>query len=84
MPGFWMARYYFHIRDEGLFIEDDEGADYADLKAVHQEALLSARELISHAALMGNNIPTRTFEITDEQGRIVLTAPFAGAVVRGS
>ena len=38
-------RYYFDIRDNGTFIEDDLGLEFADLDAVKTQAALSLAEL---------------------------------------
>lgn len=38
-------RYFFDTRDNGTFIEDDLGIDFADLDAVKKQAALSLAEL---------------------------------------
>jgi hypothetical protein len=38
-------RYFFDTRDNGTFIEDDVGAEFADLDAVRTMAALSLAEL---------------------------------------
>jgi hypothetical protein len=43
-----MARFYFHFAN-GQTILDDLGTDLADLEAVRQEALATARELMFDA-----------------------------------
>jgi hypothetical protein len=40
-----MPTYYFHIRDGKTLIIDDDGQELADLEAVTNEALRSARDL---------------------------------------
>jgi hypothetical protein len=45
-----MPRYYFNVRQNKFLLKDDEGADLADLNAVREEAVASAREILSEAA----------------------------------
>jgi len=40
-----VPRYYFHIRDGDTLVFDDDGCELADLEAIRNEALQSARDL---------------------------------------
>lgn len=40
-----MPLYYFDTRDDDMFVQDDIGTDYPDLKAVKVEAARSLTEL---------------------------------------
>jgi hypothetical protein len=48
----WM-RYFFDTRDNGTFIEDDVGIDFADLDDVKRQAAVSLAEL-AHEVLPGS------------------------------
>ena len=68
-----MARYYFHIRDERVFIPDDEGLDLLDMHAARIEARLSARDL--GMAEIGKSClgDRRAIEISDRSGKVLET-----------
>jgi hypothetical protein len=40
-----VTRYFFDTRDNGSFIEDDEGIELCDLEAVKRQAAISLTEL---------------------------------------
>lgn len=46
-----MPRYFFNIVDDDRTIVDSQGVELADLDEVHQEAVTSARELMSESVL---------------------------------
>jgi hypothetical protein len=49
-----MPRYFFHLRDGATLLPDDgEGQEFASLKAARREAIESARQILSEAALSG-------------------------------
>jgi Domain of unknown function (DUF6894) len=48
-----MPRYFFNIVDDDRTIVDSQGVELADLDEVRQEAVTSARELISENVLRG-------------------------------
>jgi hypothetical protein len=39
-----MPRFHFHIKDNGRFIQDEEGQVFADKDAVRREALETVRQ----------------------------------------
>jgi hypothetical protein len=74
-------RYFFHLRENGQYIADEEGLDLPDLRAVESAARTSARSVIAAEAMAGH-IPLRaTIEVNDEHGRRVLELPFRDAVL---
>ena len=75
-----MPRYYFHIQDGTGRIVDDEGSEHADLDAARDEAVESARELMSQAALVGRDANHRVFHIAAENGMTLLELPFRDAI----
>ena len=75
-----MSRYYLHLRNEGEFIKDLEGADFPDVEAAKVEAVRSARE-IPEEIWSGSPVHLRdSVEVADSEGRTVLTVPFSDAV----
>ena len=74
-----MPRYFFHIKDEATIL-DQEGIELADLKAVRNEAIQTARQSMSERILDGHAPNGRTFIVTDEQGQVVLNFPFKLAI----
>jgi hypothetical protein len=76
-----MARYFFHLRDgDNLLADDGEGQEFPNLEAVRLEAIESARDILSEAALSGTAGSLRQqIEVTDESGRTVLTMPIGHA-----
>jgi hypothetical protein len=71
-----MPRYYFNIRQGKFLLADEEGEEFANLDAAHQEAVASAREILSEAAFSGQAASLdREIEVADEAGKTVLINP---------
>jgi len=66
-----MPRYFFHLRNPDLWLEDCEGRDLPDLHAALKETQKANRSL--PAALDG--VHGLEFEITDSQGFTRLRVP---------
>jgi hypothetical protein len=64
-----MARYYFHLRNGGELVIDDEGVDLPDLSAAKREAMQAARELLAEAIRAGKTRVPEAYVIADEAGR---------------
>ena len=71
-----MPRYFFHIQGPEGPIWDNEGSELADLNAVRDEALTSARELMSDQVKMGSAPDGHEFFITDETKNVLMRVPF--------
>ena len=75
-----MPRYFFHFRNQDGLKEDYEGEELADLAAVKEAAIASAKEIIADGLLGGEAVLTGySFEICDEAGVLLLTFPFSEA-----
>lgn len=73
-------RYYFHLRESGDYVVDEEGLDLPDMAGVVAAATLAARSVIAGEAIAGK-VPLRSvIEVDDESGERVLTLPFREAV----
>lgn len=75
-----MARYFFHLREPGAYIRDDEGAELADLEAAHAYALESVWDIISMEARRGVIPLSHVMEIADTAGNVVETISYVDAV----
>ena len=57
-----------------------EGEDFASLKKAREDALFCAKQMIAESLRAGAPIDTelnKVFEVTDGEGQIVATVPFA-------
>ena len=77
-----MTRFFFHIRDGSVFIEDPDGTELDDLDAARDEALASARDLVAARVKAGLVVDGRHFEITNEAGEILADVPLTSALLR--
>ncbi len=80
-----MPIYYFHLvgKDRAgneTRVEDPEGTNCADLSGVREEAVANARELMANAIRQGHDISSRSIEVRDADGKIVLILPFHQAI----
>lgn len=73
-----MSLFFFHIRTGGHLDEDTIGVDLPDLDAVRGEAVAAMGDMFRDAALTGKPMVGEAFEVTDEDGRLVLTVPLDG------
>jgi hypothetical protein len=76
-----MPRYWFNVRDgNDLLLDDAEGCQLPNLKAVRRDAVLAARQILCAAALTGVAASLRVqIEVVDEAGRTVLIMPVGHA-----
>lgn len=73
-----MPRYHFNIvSDQGPIATDPEGQELPSIEDARQLALGDIHEIVHKPKTYGNNWDRRSFDITDEDGRSVLTVPFA-------
>jgi hypothetical protein len=76
-----MSHYFLRLRDGDTLLPDDgEGQEFANMEAVRLEAIESAREILSEAALSGKAGSLRQqIEVSDEAGQTILTIPVGHA-----
>ena len=74
-----MPRYFTHLRDKELLLEDIVGQEFLSLADAREEAILAARELMAAGVIAGKRPSNNKFEITDDAGRTVLVVPFEHA-----
>jgi len=78
-----VPRYFLHTRYkdgvDGLAV-DEEGDELPDPALLREHVRNTARDLLSHSRITGVNWSDCAFEVTDEDGQLVLTFPFTEAV----
>lgn len=76
-----MPRFYLHLRMGDALVEDPDGAEFASVAAARAEAIAAAREFMSERVRRGK-LPdlNSCFEITEEDGRVVLMVEFHEAL----
>ena len=81
-----MARYFLHLRDGSDELLDPDGMELADMDAVRDPVLTSARDTIAGDVHQGNLDFGYRIEAEDDSGRVVHTLHFKDAVriVRGA
>jgi hypothetical protein len=77
-----MPRFYFNILSEAGSLDDWEGTELGDLDAARIEAVRDARALMSSAVMLGYDGASRSVEIRNETGDILLVLPFSETVKR--
>ena len=75
-----MPRYFFHVRQDKDFVEDSEGVECTDSGHAKAEAIEGACDLMAEHILKGLDVSDWSYEIVDEDGRLVMTVPFAEAI----
>ena len=75
-----MVRYFFHLREPGFYVRDEEGAELADLDAAHAHALENVRDIISMEVRRGVIPLSHVMEIADTAGNVVRTISYVEAV----
>ena len=78
-----MTRYFFHIRDGDILIEDPDGADFQNVAEARAEAILSARDLLAERLRTGGILDGQTIEITTSDGLVVAVVPLKDAINNG-
>jgi hypothetical protein len=77
--GAGMPRFYLHLRRGREVEHDREGSEFASLQDAEREALKAAAKV--WAIMPATADPNRfALEITDDDGRAVLTVPFSEAL----
>jgi len=67
-----MARFYFHVKGDGVLITDDEGLDLPGMSEASRTALETARELLAEAVKFGKPTIPEAVVVADEGGRPLL------------
>jgi hypothetical protein len=68
-----MPKFYFHFRESGRTVADEEGSEFSDLDAARDEAIQTARDLLSQAIRFGTTDVPDALVITDRAGQTLDT-----------
>ena len=72
-----MPMYFFHIKENGDVLYDDEGSDHPDLDAAREEAIEGIRQIISDAVLTGSPLGLdREMHVVDDARNTQLKVMF--------
>jgi hypothetical protein len=71
-----MARFYFHLKGDGVLVTDDEGLDLPSTSEATKIALASARELLADAIKFGKTQIPEAIIVADAAGQPMLEVPF--------
>lgn len=70
-----MPRYYFNFREDNQSVIDQFGREFPGDGAARQEALLTARDVMTGIRLGIRPYGGWTLEVRDERGRLVHAVP---------
>jgi hypothetical protein len=75
-----MARYYFHIHQNGRLFKDTEGSELDSLEKVRAEAMYALPEIAKDEVPQDGDRQAFAVLVTDEQGKPIYSATltFAG------
>lgn len=76
-----MPLYFFHIKENGDVLYDDEGSDHPDLDAAREEANEGIRQIISDAVRTGSPLRLdREMHVDDDARHTLLKIMFREVV----
>ena len=75
-----MRRYFFHIREGGSLVRDEEGIQLVDDASARAEALRGARSLLSAAVCEGRLPLDHAIVVADEAGAVLFELSYREAV----
>lgn len=71
-----MKRYYFHIRDEGGTVLDEEGEEHRSLEEARQSAVDAIKELAAARIRTGKVIGNTFLDVCDETDAVLKSISF--------
>jgi hypothetical protein len=77
-----MPLFYFHLKVGRDLQPDDIGLDLTSLEVAYLEAFKAAQEMWADLLAKREDPTIRSFEITDETGRELMTVPFSEVLDR--
>jgi hypothetical protein len=75
-----MGLYYFHLLEGDDVLLDPDGCPLPDLAAARDQALRTARALLSADVLEGRLSLDLRLDVADESGAVIHSLPFADAL----
>jgi hypothetical protein len=77
-----MKRYFFHTRQSGQMVRDEEGDEFADVEEARKSAISSVRELVAARIKSGLMVSDEQMEVCDEAHVLQFTVTFHDVVQR--
>jgi hypothetical protein len=78
-----VPKFFLDQVHKGECIPDAEGAEFPDLQALKDEAVVAAREIMAERLVNGDALDHSRFVVKDDKGQIVLVMPFKDALPDG-
>ena len=76
-----MPLFFFHIKENGEILHDEEGSDYPDLQAARDGSIEGIRQIVSDAVLIGGPLRLdREMHLEDDAGDTLLKLMFREVV----
>lgn len=76
-----MTRYYLHLRNfKGDLLEDEEGAEFANLAGAVQDAIFTMKDFVAAAIRQGDEPPFEAIIVSDERGTSLAAVPLIAAL----
>ena len=68
------SRFYYEVRDGDRHARDDEGQEFANLKAVREDALMALAEMARALPSRNSDQNKITASVRDDTGKLIFTA----------
>jgi len=75
-----VPRYFFHLHENGLVTEDEEGTPLSGDEAARDAAVRAARDVLAGAVMTGRLPLDDMIVVTDQVGRTIFSLSLAAAV----
>ena len=75
-----MPRFFLHVHNRTGFARDEEGAEFPDLAAARESALVGIRSILSEEVGQGTLDLNGRIDICGENGEVLAAVPFSAAV----
>jgi hypothetical protein len=75
-----VARYFFHLREGGILLKDEEGTQFADNVAACEAGLCAARALLASAVIEGRLPLDHVVVVADDHGVVLLSLTLGASV----
>ncbi|MBB4145987.1 DUF6894 family protein [Rhizobium rhizoryzae] len=80
---FTMARFFFHIRRNGVLEMDTEGVEFSDHEAAHADAVRFVREMLAERIMNDSDVNEECVQIVSETGDLLSAVECCSLVKMG-
>lgn len=78
-----MARFFFHIRRNGVLEMDTEGVEFSDHEAAHADAVRFVREMLAERIMNDSDVNEECVQIVSETGDLLSAVECCSLVKMG-